>query len=126
MKILKEEHAEKYTSYSQFIHFIKQEKPYFQPKIKIDDLKSVICVKGRLNQDRIIAQSGSFLIFGLNTEPFEDGNEIFNIYRITIPKEMKKDILNELDLIKINNRTVYPSMENSSKYIKEKLLKAAK
>ena len=83
-------------------------------------------MKGRLNQDRIIAQSGSFLIFGLNTEPFEDGNEIFNIYRITIPKEMKKDILNELDLIKINNRTVYPSMENSSKYIKEKLLKAAK
>ena len=126
VKILKEEHAEKYTSYSQFIHFIKQEKPYFQPKIKIDDLKSVICVKGRLNQDRIIAQSGSFLIFGLNTEPFEDGNEIFNIYRITIPKEMKKDILNELDLIKINNRTVYPSMENSSKNIKEKLLKAAK
>lgn len=126
IKILKEEHTEKYTSYSQFIHFIKQEKPYFQPKINIDDLKSVICVKGRLNQDRIIAQSGSFLIFGLNTEPFEDGNEIFNIHRITIPKDIKKAILNELDLLKINNRTVYPSMENSSKYIKEKLLKAAK
>lgn len=126
VKILNNEHAEKNTSYSQFIHFIKQEKPYFQPKINIDDLKSVICVKGRLNQDRIIAQSGSFLIFGLNTEPFEDGNEIFNIYRITIPKEMKKAILNELDLLKINSRTIYPSMENSSKYIKEKLLKAAK
>jgi hypothetical protein len=126
VKILKEEHTEKCTSYSQFIHFIKQEKPYFKPKINIDDLKSVICVKGRLNQDRIIAQSGSFLIFGLNTEPFEDGNEIFNIHRITIPKEMKTEILKELDLLKINNRTIYPSMENSSKYIKDKLLKDAK
>lgn len=126
VKILKDEHAEKSTSYSQFIHFIKQEKPYFQPKINIDDLKSVICVKGRMNQDRIIAQSGSFLIFGLNTQPFESGNEIFHIDRITIPKEMKSKILKELDLIKINNGTIYPSMENSSKYIKEKLLKDAK
>lgn len=123
---LKEEYLEKCTAYAQFIHFIKQEKPYFEPKIKIEDLKSVICVKGRLNQDRIIAQSGSFLIFGLNTDPFENGNEIFNIHRITIPKDMKSKIIDELDLLKINNRTIYPSMENSSKYIKEKLLQDAK
>lgn len=126
IKVLTEKHAQECNSYAQFIHFIKQEKPYFEPKIQINDLKSVICVKGHLNQDRIIAQSGSFLIFGLNTQPFEGGNEIFNIHRITIPKEMKSEILKELDLLKINNRTIYPSMENSSKYIKEKLLKDAK
>ncbi len=85
-------------------------------------------MKGRLNQDRIIAnQSGSFLIFGFQTtEPFEDGNEIFNIYRITIPKEMKKDILNELDLIKINNRTVYPSMETPPSTLRRKTSQSSK
>ena len=77
IKVLTEKHAQECNSYAQFIHFIKQEKPYFEPKIQINDLKSVICVKGHLNQDRIIAQSGSFLIFGLNTQPFEGGNEIF-------------------------------------------------
>jgi len=126
VEILTEEHTKDCTSYAQFIHFIKQEKPYFEPKVKINDLKSIICVKGRLNQERITAQSGSFLIFGLNTQPLEYGNDIFNIHRVTIPKEMKNEILKELDLLKINSRTTYPSMENSSKYIKEKLLKDAK
>ncbi|WP_343578724.1 FRG domain-containing protein [Acinetobacter sp.] len=126
IETLTKKHIKNCTSYAQFIHFIKQEKPYFEPKVKIKDLKSIICVKGRLNQERITAQSGSFLIFGLNTQPLEYGNDIFNIHRVTIPKEMKKDILKELDLLKINSRTVYPSMENSSIYIKGKLLKDAK
>lgn len=98
------------------------EKPYFKPRIEIEDLKNIFCVKGRLNQERIIAQSGSFLIFGLDAEAIsESDNANFTVHKIRIKKEDKKNILDELDLLNINQRTVYPSMENSAKYIKNKL-----
>ena len=108
--------------YEQYLHCILNEKPYFKPKVEIKDLKNTFCVKGRLNQERIIAQSGSFLIFGLDAEAVpESGNDDFNVYRIRINKDDKKPILDELDLLNINQRTVYPSIENSAKYIKNKL-----
>lgn len=109
-------------TYSQLIHYIQQEKPYFEPKIRIDDLiQKVICVKGRLNQERIIAQSGSFLLFGIDGYLPENGNEIFKIVRINIKSEKKHQLLAELDLLQINLRTIYPSLENTAKYLKEKL-----
>lgn len=108
--------------YEQYLHCILNEKPYFKPRIKIEDIKNIICVKGRLNQERIIAQSGSFLIFGLDAEAIpENGNANFSIYKIRIKQEDKKTILDELDLLNINQRTIYPSMENSAKYIKNRL-----
>lgn len=108
--------------YEQYLHCILNEKPYFKPRIEIKDLKNTFCVKGRLNQERIIAQSGSFLIFGLDAEAIpESGNDDFNVYRIRINKDDKKPILDELDLLNINQRTVYPSIENSAKYIKNRL-----
>lgn len=118
---LDEEYFNESTSYAQYIHFIRQEKPYFEPKILTADLRSVICVKGRLNQDRIIAQAGSFLIFGLDAFLPEEGTELINIYRIRIEATNKKRMLDELDLLGVNSRTIYPSMENTSKYIKAKL-----
>ena len=117
--------CEENSTYSRYIHFIRQEKPYFEPKVKIADLKKVICVKGRLTQDRIIAQAGSFLLFGLDSKLPEEGNDIFKIDRIKIKSSAKKDLLNELDLLKVNLRTIYPSLENTSKYLKEKLEREA-
>lgn len=111
--------------YSQFIHYVRQEKSYFEPKVKIEDLERILCVKGRLNQDRIIAQAGSFLLFGFTEKLDEDGDNFFKIKRIKITAKDKNDILDELDMLKINSRTIYPSMENSSKYIKEKLEREA-
>lgn len=108
-------------AYASYIHFIRQEKSYFEPKIKISDLNKVLCVKGRLTQDRIIAQAGSFLLFGLDASLPEDGNDIFKIKRIRIKSANKSSILKELDQLKVNLRTIYPSLENTAKYIKSKL-----
>lgn len=108
--------------YEQYLHCILNEKPYFKPRIEIKDIKNIFCVKGRLNQERIIAQSGSFLIFGLDAEEIpENGNNNFTVHRIRIKKDDKQVILDELDLLNINQRTVYPSIENSAKYIKNRL-----
>ena len=108
--------------YEQYLHCIMNEKAYFKPRIEIRDLKQIFCVKGRLNQERIIAQSGSFLIYGLDAQELpENGNNNFTIHRIRIKKDDKETILEELDLLKINQRTVYPSIENSARYIKNRL-----
>lgn len=108
--------------YEQYLHCILNEKPYFKPRIEIKDLKNIFCVKGRLNQERIIAQSGSFLIYGLDAQELpENGNDDFTVHRIRIKKDDKEKILEELDLLKINQRTVYPSIDNSAKYIKNRL-----
>lgn len=85
----------------------------------------MLCVKGQLTQDRIIAQAGSFLLFGLDSKLPEEGNDIFNITRVKIKSKNKKDLLNELDLLKVNLRTIYPSLENTAKYLKEKLEREA-
>jgi len=118
------DHSQNET-YARYIHYIRQEKPYFEPKIRIADINKVMCVKGRLTQDRIIAQAGSFLLFGLDSKLPEDGNDLFKIERIRIKSAFKKDLLNELDLLKVNLRTIYPSLENTSKYLKEKLERKA-
>lgn len=97
------------------LHFIKEEKPYFEGRIELDDLRSVICVKGKQSNNRISFQSGAFLLFGHEAILPEEGNDNISISRITV--ENKEEILNQLDKLNINERTVYPSIDNSAKHI---------
>lgn len=108
----------------QYLHFIKEEKTYFLHRMRKSDLKRVICVKGKKIHERIIAQSGAFLLFGLEAEIDEKGNDEFEIKRIRIRPEYKANILKELDLLNINKKTTYPSMDNSAQYLKIKLEKS--
>lgn len=106
---------------TQYLHYIQHEKPYFLQNFKTSDLKKVICVKAKKIHERIIAQSGSFLLFGLEAAINEKGDENFIINRIKIKPEHKADILKELDLLNINKRTIYPNIDNTSQYLKSKL-----
>lgn len=106
---------------TQYLHYIQHEKPYFIQDFKTNDLKKVICVKAKKIHERIIAQSGSFLLFGLEGAIDEKGDDNFIINRIRIKPEHKKDILKELDLLNINKRTIYPNIDNTSQYLKNKL-----
>lgn len=97
------------------LHFIKEEKPYFEGRIEPEDLRSVICVKGKQSNNRISFQSGAFLLFGHEAVMPEDGNENISITRITVKNKFQ--ILNQLNKLNINERTVYPSIDNSAKHI---------
>lgn len=48
------------------LHEIKQEKPYFEAQIQREHLESVICVKPKMENPRIIRQDGAFLLFGVD------------------------------------------------------------
>jgi len=100
------------------IHFIREEKPFFEAAIIPDDLRKIICVKGKQSNDRITSQSGAFLLFGLDAVFDESGTPEINVSRITVAN--KKSILRELDMLNINESTVFPYIESSAKYVADK------
>ncbi|WP_273826883.1 FRG domain-containing protein [Providencia rettgeri] len=102
------------------LHFIKEDKSYFLSKIIPNDLKSVLCVKGKKSNSRIVSQAGSFLLFGTEMMMSDFGTPEIGIERIIIKNDKKEDIINDLDKMNINESTVYPYIENSAKYIKKK------
>lgn len=99
------------------IHFIKEEKSFFEDRIEPSDLKKIVCVKSKRNNSRISSQSGAFLLFGYDAN-LDNDNPDFNIKRVSVAK--KATILEELDMLNINESTVFPYIENSAKYIAEK------
>ena len=124
--------VEKYYNYEKLIHQIRAEKAYFTPSIKPEHLDGyVVCVKPRINNPRIAAQEGAFLLFGdkyntVNTKVyFETGvlgrsftrlNEkrnmgAINWRRIIIPREKKKDFLRQLEIISINEQKLFPELD---------------
>ena len=98
--------------------FIREEKPFFEPKIESMHLRKVLCVKGKKSNDRISSQSGAFLLFGMDAVLDEKGSPEIQVSRITVNN--KASILRELDLININESTVFPYIDNSAKYVARK------
>ena len=49
----------------ELLHFIKEDKSYFQNIINPDDIGSVFAIKPKLDNPRIVRQHGAFLIFGI-------------------------------------------------------------
>ncbi len=99
-------------------HFIREEKPFFEPKIVPQDLRKIICVKSKKSNDRISFQSGAFLLYGLDSVLDEKGTSDIKVTRISVTN--KQSILKELDLLNINESTVFPYIENSAKYVAKK------
>jgi hypothetical protein len=100
------------------LSFIRQEKPFFEARIIPNDLRDIICVKAKQSNDRVTAQSGAFLLYGMDAEFDENGTQGISVSRIAITN--KESILNELDLLNINESTVFPYIETSAKYVAEK------
>jgi FRG domain len=103
------------------LHFIKVEKPYFLPKIELSDLKSIFAVKPKQTNQRILAQQGAFLIFGLRSELRDDNEFGIEVFRTKVPAGAKRAILDELDGININASTLFPEIESAAKYIMSKI-----
>lgn len=111
------------------LHEIKSEKPAFRPVINPGDLFKNIFVMPALLNNRIIKQSGAFIITGLVQEkagdfvadnlnelryrdPF-DGIPVF-----AIDWNKKEKILDELNVCGINEATLFPELDKVAEYIK--------
>ncbi len=106
------------------LHEIKHEKPYFEPFIVRADLESVVCVKPKMDNPRIIRQDGAFLLFGvteMKMSPAIVPPEYFanlNSSRILIIPQEKKRMLKQLEALGITQGTIYPEIERVADYIK--------
>lgn len=104
------------------IHEIRAEKPYFSPVIIPKDLESVVCVKPKLDNPRIIRQDGAFLLFGINGEKgkcaeFPKHYLIPEQKKIIIDHKYKNTLKKHLALLGITQATVYPDIEKVADYI---------
>ena len=107
------------------LHDIGQEKPHFKPVINPSDLNSVLCVKVKKDNNRIINQSGAFLLYGIkgNNKELADIDSSWLINKSDNERLFIKDktqILEDLDLIGINDSYIYPQLDSYSKLLNNK------
>ena len=93
---------------------IKQDKSNFSiENLKSDATNKTICVRPKLNNERILRQDGAFFIFGIdgdnkkNVKKLEDDPITFRI-----KTDYKDAILDELRLLCINKASLFPETEN--------------
>ena len=124
-------------------HQIKAEKPYYNQLIEPYDLGKIWAVNTKLENPRIINQSGSFLLFGLgiNKEEIDGSNQLTytkEFYpqipdawiagRIGIGthcnniKDNKKNIVQQLSMLGIDHSFIFPDLETAAKEINKQLL----
>jgi hypothetical protein len=101
--------------------FIRVEKPYFTDTANHSDLLKYYFVHPAKNNRRVVAQSGAFVAAGLlKYEKAGSNGKGFALSKIVIPASSKELILEQLDVLNINSRTMFPEVEFVSRYIKRK------
>ena len=100
--------------------FIRDEKPYFLDIANPTDLIRYFFVHPRKNNRRVIAQSGAFIAAGLLEYRAATRSAGFKYDELPIPAKSKKTILDQLAQLNITQRTMYPEIEYTSRYIKAK------
>lgn len=108
-------------TYVHLLHEIKSEKPYFEPKIIKDDLTKVYAVHPLLDNPRIKAQQGAFLLFGLDGDKHKLAELEFSnieLEKIIIPYDKKDGLLNELILLGKTVDNIYPDWDGVSDFFR--------
>ncbi|MCU7782247.1 FRG domain-containing protein [Lelliottia amnigena] len=98
------------------VYNIGMEKSHFRKVVIADDLELPIYVKPKMSNKRIIAQSGAFLLWGMQISS-GSGKNSFRQDRIWIHEDDKGDIRRDLQLLGINERTLFPEIDKSTKFI---------
>lgn len=103
------------------VYNIKQDKPNFDGDyLEADALNDVLCVLPKLNNDRIIRQNGAFFIFGMGASKDKHAEFKDKPIIIKIKAECKKEILKELQILGIDESTLFPETDKIMKQIKSR------
>jgi len=108
----------------ELIRLVKKDNQSTGDKIHPDDITYIVAVLPRKLDERIIAQSGAFLVFGLFSPESEPDPNFRHFLQRLMPKEIyispkhKNGILNELNGIGIHEESLFPSLEKTANKIK--------
>ena len=109
---------------SKLYALIRQEKPYFEERLDIRDLFRVFVIEPQRMFERIRAQSGAFLISAFH-ERFErdeilrwnNGIPLYSHYVLPVPRDRKRQIVDDLQLLNVTRATLLPSIDESAKAV---------
>jgi FRG domain len=94
--------------------FIRGEKPYFLPIINPIDLFKPYYVHPKMSNARILAQSGAFIIYGIEPpKRIKYAHEIKET-RFIVPKDNKSTIRYALENLEINESTLFPEIDKAA------------
>jgi len=103
--------------------FIRSEKPYFLPIIDPIDLFKPYYVHPKMSNSRILAQSGAFILYGINPpkkmyfpNPIEETSFI-------VPQSKKSRIRQALEKLGINESTLFPEIDKAATRIKNRYIR---
>lgn len=100
------------------VQFVRVEKPAFRPKIIRNDLFKRLHVIPKMSNPRIVAQSGSFILFGL---PKIQGVEVpIKLQRISVAAECKSSIRRDLERLGITSSSLFPELDKAASHIVER------
>jgi hypothetical protein len=104
--------------------FIRSEKPYFLPIINPVDLFKPYFVHPKLSNVRILAQTGAFIIYGIDPpKRIKFAHEIKET-RFIVPKDRKKDIRASLETLGINESSLFPEIDKAAARIRDRYSKS--
>ena len=102
-----------------FIYDINQDKPNFKGEyLDVDATQNVLCVLPKLNNERIICQQGAFFIFGMGKTKEKPAKLKDKPIKIIIKAHYKKEILRELQVLGIDEASLFPETDKILKQIK--------
>ena len=97
---------------------VLSEKAGFQEIInKNSIISNIVCVKTKLNNDRIRIQSGAFLIFGLNAKLSLESRGHILVKATKIKGKDKENFRKELKTMNISEEALFPDPDISAKSI---------
>lgn len=116
------------SNYKKLIHQIRSEKSHFNSSIYKKHLKDyILCVIPNLNNKKIIAQQGAFLLYGMQdgikrnpSRFYKKGDQYMNYSEISIDGKSKEAIIKELATLGISHEVLFPELENYIKVIDKK------
>jgi hypothetical protein len=100
--------------------FIRSEKPYFLPIIDPIDLFKPYYVHPKMSNRRILAQSGAFILYGINPPKKMYFPDTIDETPFIVPKGDKGTIRKALENIGINESTLFPEIDKAAERIKNR------
>lgn len=101
--------------------FVRAEKPGFRPIVEPTEVRNTYFVNPRDSNSRMIAQAGKFLIYGERVSYHHILTD-FEVNSLKIDASAKVVMRQQLDLLSINGRTLFPEVESAARYIVAKFL----
>ena len=101
------------------VNEVRRDAPNFNGNnLRLDEMNCVLCVLPKLNNNRIISQNGAFFIFGMGDSKDKPAEFKDSPITIKIKATCKREILRELQILGIDDATLFPETDKIMRQIK--------